>query len=117
MTGEYTKMLFFKLSHVFFIQLCLHRINIKSFQEKLSLYLHHWYLFMPWVFQIYRRICPQTRNKALRLHSWNEMLTYWMSRYVPHSYGMCLNQDCSMIQLGAGDILIALNLYWLGIQC
>lgn len=109
MTSINMKMLFLKLSSVCFIQLHLHWISIKWFQAKLSLYFHHWYLFMPFVFRKYRRICPQMRNKALRLHSWNEMLTYRMSRHVAHSYGMCMGQDCSMIQLGTRDILIEIK--------
>lgn len=109
MSSVNIKMLGFKLSCVSFIQLHLHRFSIKCFQAKLFLYFHHWYLFMPFVFQIYRHICPQTRNKALRLHSWNEMLTYWMNRHVAHSYGMCMGQGCSMIQLGTGDILIEIK--------
>lgn len=91
-------MLVLKLFCLPYLQLHLRRISIKCFQAKLALYLHHWYLSMPCVFRIYRHICPQTRNKALRLHSWNEMLTYWMSRHVAHSYGMHLGQDCNVIQ-------------------
>lgn len=84
------KMMFFKLSCLSFIQLYLHRMSIRCFQAKLSLNLHHFFLALciPTIYTYLSSDEEQCTEITLcciasRFFSWNEMLTYWMSRRSP----------------------------------